>query len=86
MCFIVCKTTLELERVILTTLYLTGAKKHRQGSILSEDNSPTSCVLVLLGAIDVVVALPPRVPLPLILYQGGEVIRKVTESIISSRS
>jgi hypothetical protein len=29
MCFIVCKTTSELECTILTTLYLTSAKQHK---------------------------------------------------------
>jgi hypothetical protein len=31
MCFVVRKTTLQLEFMILTTLYLAGVKKHRQG-------------------------------------------------------
>jgi hypothetical protein len=46
------------------------------------DSSPTSCVLVLLIAIDVVVVVVPyAVSLPLLLYSRGEITRKVTESI-----
>ncbi len=50
--------------------------------ILPEDNSPTSCVLVLLMAIDAVVEVFPWGYLyPSFYIQGGEVTRKVTESV-----
>jgi hypothetical protein len=48
-----------------------------------------SCALVLLMAIDVVVIVCwtcpdfSFLPLPLLLYQGGEVKRKVTELVIT---
>jgi hypothetical protein len=47
-----------------------------------EDNSPTSCVLVLLMAIDVVLDLSPRgASTPPFISKGGDVTRKVTESV-----
>jgi hypothetical protein len=51
--------------------------KHRRckdfwiGSGLLEDNSPTSCVLLLLMAIDVVLPCPLGLPLPVLLYPRG---------------
>jgi hypothetical protein len=45
-----------------------------------EDNSPTSCVLILLLAIDVVVEVQ-GVPLPSFYIQGVGVIRKVPKLV-----
>jgi hypothetical protein len=67
------------------------------GSGLPEDNSPTSCVLVLLMAIDVVVIIvilvltstssPSRgASTPPFISKGGEVTWKVTESVTTSQS
>jgi hypothetical protein len=49
-----------------------------------EDNSPTSCALVLLMAIGVVfvlVVVPLECLYPSFYIQGGKVTRKVTESV-----
>jgi hypothetical protein len=53
------------------------------GSGLSEDNSPTSCVLVLLMAIDfaVVVVVVLGVPCPPFVTKGVGITRKVSESV-----
>jgi hypothetical protein len=52
------------------------------GSGLPKDNSATSCVIVLLGAIDVVVVVVPWGCLyPSIYIQGGEDTRKVIELV-----
>jgi hypothetical protein len=51
MCFVVHKTISEHERMILTTLYLVGAKKHRQAetsvilTFLVARHTPTHCTL-----------------------------------------
>jgi dethiobiotin synthetase len=51
---------------------------------LPEDNNPISCVLILLGSIDVVVV--PGVGgggVPaLLIYQGAEVMSKTSKSVI----
>jgi hypothetical protein len=50
-------------------------------SDLSEDNSPTSCILILLMAIDVVVIIVGGAIALLLYIQGGRVTRKVRESV-----
>jgi hypothetical protein len=53
-------------------------------SNLPEDNSLKSCVLVLLMTIVFVVRLSPRgASTPPFISKGGEVIRKVTKSVIT---
>jgi hypothetical protein len=55
------------------------------GSGLPEDNRPRFCVLVLLMAIDVVVVclghFSSGASTPPFVSKGGEVTRKVTESV-----
>ncbi len=80
----------ELSVILSTQLDQTVARERRvhdpysigRGMGLLEDNSSTSYVLVLLMAIDIAVVLLIVVRLyPSFYIQGGEIIRKITESV-----
>jgi hypothetical protein len=56
------------------------------GSNLAKDNSPTSCILVFLTTIDVAVEIvldltSRSASTPRFISKGGEITRKVTESV-----
>jgi hypothetical protein len=66
-CFIVHKTTSELERMILTTLYLAGAKKHRQIYIATKKLN--HCIIK-----DSIAAKKSHIDMECILWQNNHCI------------